>query len=277
MHRRLTIRAGLVVCLLATAMASVSCGSLDQSLTRITTTTQSSSESETRVTSESQVTRNDSEVASQVTPYLDTLISGDPAKVSDLLVCKPSDVIYPSATFDNEAFSILYKNATYSVGGVVTSDYVDYSVDVTLYFPDIADCFDQVLTDGNFMQDLAKDWVLALKDHTDVDQAKQNMVLGAFEEALRRIEEGTYTEKKVYTGIFKFHANPDSYVCEKYPDFFNLLGISNYIQKYAYVHPRKELDLLSDYTKQYVTSGDITQEEAQLVLTEKMAEITGSQ
>ncbi|MBR2751457.1 MAG: hypothetical protein IKD90_10040 [Clostridiales bacterium] len=274
--RHSIVRTMNVLLVLAMILPMVSCGSLDQSLSKITTVSSESTQAPVPGSSSDKsvpVSDNESDLSELVRSYMDTLISGDVDAVCKKFGCQRSEILFASSKVDEVVFPILYQNATYSVGGVITSDHSDYSVDVTLMFPDIADCFDQVLQDTDFMVEASKDWVLALKAHENVQEEKDEMVYLAFAEALVRIKDGTYQRKTMYTELFRFHANPGEYICEGYPNFVSLLGKSNYMRRFAFVDIREEYDLLSLYTPLFVKSGTITSEEADTILQEKFAEI----
>jgi len=276
MRNRFLYRSLLSALILSMAVISTSCGSLDQSLSRITTVTSSETSDVPSETTKSSTEDSYAALEDITRSYMDTLVSGDLASVCEKYGYKQNEVLQPASDLDDLVFSILFQSSTYNVVSVITSDHSNYSVNVDLSFPDLASCFDTVLADREFMMKASRDWVFALKNKEDGETQKEKMLDYAFKEALGRVRVGEFTDKKVYSGFFKFHKNPDEYICEGFPEFVRILGTGDYIIRFAYVDILEEYDILNRCVKYFVSNGEITEEEANTILSEKLDKISQS-
>ncbi len=272
-------RTTLSVMIVTALLFAVSCGSLDKSLSRVSSTTTSAEptleESSSEQTESQRITAND-ELTEIVTGYMETLVSGDVEEVCKTFGLERAQVLYPTYDEDNQVFSTFFQNSSYFVRGAMTSDHSNYSVYVEFSYPDLSGCFDQVLSDPAFISETAWAWIQALKNHEGENEAKAQLVKTAFLEAIRRIQDGEYIGKIKVSEAFTFHANPDEWLKTEDPDFIFLLGGDYYINRFAYMSLRQEYMHSDEYVQWFIVSGDLTVEEATAIVSEKAEQLANS-
>jgi hypothetical protein len=272
-------RTTLSVMIVTALLFAVSCGSLDKSLSRIssaTTTMEPTLEESSSIDPETQrLTAND-ELTEIVNGYMETLVSGDVEEVCKTFGLERDQVLYPTYDEDKDVFSAFFQNSTYTVRGAMTSDHSNYAVYVDFSYPDLSGCFDQVLSDPAFISETAWAWIQALKNHEGESEAKAQLVRTAFLEAVRRIQDGEFIGKIKVSDSFAFHANPDKWLKTEDPDFIFLLGGDYYINRFAYLSLRQEYMHSDEYVQWFIASGELTVEEATAIVSEKAEQVANS-
>ena len=205
------------------------------------------------------------------------------------LVCDAFDVRYEEIlpqTYDCDdlVYATLFKTMNYYYSAVVTSDYEDYTIDVTCKIPDIRGCVEEILADETFMNDVCRPWFLALigggdtSDLADPDKEYSMMKEKILLEALDRITSGEYTEKIIRTDYFSLHKNGlEDWLCTGFPDIIYICGKDNFLFKLTYIDMISEYYLLEQCGTDMVSKGELEQERLDAFLDQKRQEITDAQ
>lgn len=213
--------------------------------------------------------------------YLEVLVAGDFAATGDKFNLNYGVVLPITYECDKEFYTALFTNITYSYGSILTTDYVDYSLDVTFEVPDYQACVDTILEDEEFMNSVSSEWIQALAEDYESGKAllayydlKNNLVL----EAIRRFSEGEYNQKQMITESFVFHDNGDcTWVCRSLPEIAEMLNKENYMKRLTYMTPMYEYVLIARAGELLVMDGTIKQDQLDAVLEEKQKEIVETQ
>ena len=177
------------------------------------------------------------------------LSSGDLQGVMDYYKIIFRDIMDPVYVCYEDVFRTLFSDLEYSYGAIFTTDNIDYDLTVTCKVPDIDACVDTVFADEDFMKTVAADWVTVLVSDYESQEslyAYERMRNSILLEALRRINEGEYTEKQMFTGSFRFHDNGGraDWVCLKTPEFVRLCAQDFYMPMLVYMTPIMKLELI---------------------------------
>jgi hypothetical protein len=209
--------------------------------------------------------------------YMKVLSTGDFDAVSAYFGLSFRDMMEPVFDCYLDIFRVLFANLEYSYGSLFTTNYTDYSLDVTCKVPDIKSCVSIVLEDEEFMNEVSKEWILALVAEFGSDEsvtAYAEMVNNILLEALRRIEEGEYTEKVIATGSFRFHDNGvEDWICSGTPEFVKMCAKDDYMWKLIYIDPISEYYLIERVGNLLVSDGTIMQKQLDTCLENKRKEI----
>ncbi len=224
------------------------------------------------------------------------LSSCDPALISETFGVRYSDVLPETYSCDDQLFTFLFSNMTYTYGAIITSDDVNYSLDVTYELPDIRACVEEILADEEIMGEVGKPWVTALANGeppadpsdqedssepiipTDPDGAYNWMKEAILKEAMRRIEEGSYTGRIRFTDYFSFHNNgSDSWLCTRKAEIATFCSRDYYMWKLTYIDMVSEYHILERSGKLLVSSGEMKQEDLDVILEQKKEEIMNTQ
>ena len=213
--------------------------------------------------------------------YMDVLRRGDAVEVAEHFRLTTRDILSPVFECYEEVFRVLFTDVDYSYGALFTTDYTDYSLEVTCKIPDIKSCVSLVLEDTEFMDEVTKEWVIAIAtDYSSQDATNKynDMVNNILEEALRRIKEGEFDGKELVTGSFQFHDNGnENWICSRTPEFVKICTKDNYMWKLIYIDPTGEYKLIECVGGALVTEGTIKQKDLDNCLELKMKEIVGEE
>lgn len=209
--------------------------------------------------------------------YMKVLQTGDPTSVMEKFRISSGDFLAPIFACYVEIFTTLFTNMDYNFGALSSKGYTECDLDVTCRIPNVKACVDLVLADEDFMLEVSREWVLAqvngYNSQTAID-AYANMVNNILLEALRRINEGEFTEKTIYSGYFSFHDNGDGdWVCVATPDFVKVCNKDDYMWKLIYLDPVAEYSLVSSTGAVLVSEGTVNQKDLDECLSKKQKEI----
>lgn len=210
--------------------------------------------------------------------YMAVLQTGDLSSVMDYFRISFREITEPMYECYEQVFRTLFKDVSYDYGSVLTSDYNDFDLSVTCKVPDIDACVDTVLSDEAFMNDVSADWVKAIvAEYNSMDaliayEAMRNNILL---EALRRIEEGEFTDVLVVSGSFRFHDNSgeNNWLCTRTPDFVRMCANDYYMPKLVYIDPQSRLNLIIRVGSSLAEKGDMDRKALDTFLEEHSAEI----
>ncbi len=209
--------------------------------------------------------------------YMQVLCEGDPSSAALKFDMGYSDILPPTYPCDKEVFHTLFANMSYSYGTLVTVDHADYDLTVDCILPDIRGCVAEVLDDDTFMLDVCTPWILAMCDQYDspeVSQAYADMKNTVLLEALRRINEGEFTDTLMFSSRFTFHDNGEGkWLCKKTPDFVLICGRDNYMKKLALISMMTEYSLVETHGASLYVFDKITLEKYREVRDLKKKEI----
>lgn len=193
----------------------------------------------------------DSDLKALAEDYLQILKQGDPSQVCATFNLSSTDVLPATYPCDKDVFKTLFTHMSYGYSAIVTFDNSDYYLNVDCTLPDIRGCVDEILKDQVFMVDACTPWILAMCEEYGSDEVKQayaamkNTILV---EALRRINEGEYTESLGFSSSFLFHDNGGGkWLCKKVPDFVCICGRDNYMKKIGLINMNTEYMIIEEY------------------------------
>lgn len=182
--------------------------------------------------------------------YMQVLKQGDPTQVCSTFNLSLSEVLPATYPCDKELFKTLFTNMSYSYGSLVTLDHVNYDIAVDCTLPDVRGCVEEIQKDQLFMVDACKPWIFAMCEQYDSEEvavayaAMKNDILV---EALRRINEGEYTQTLMFSSCFTFHDNGDGeWLCKKIPDFVTVCGTDNYMRRVAMISMMTEYTIIEE-------------------------------
>ena len=206
----------------------------------------------------------DYKLKEQAEKYMAVLSSGDLQGVMDYYKIIFREIMDPVYVCYEDVFRTLFSDLEYSYGAIFTTNNIDYDLTVTCKVPDIDACVDTVFADTEFMKSAASDWVTSIvADYESMETvyAFERMKNSILLEALRRIEEGEFTEKLMITGSFRFHDNggKNDWVCIKTPDFVKRCARDYYMMKLVNIHPVMQLDLIRLTGESLIADGTIKQ------------------
>ncbi|MBR5974675.1 MAG: hypothetical protein IK020_05775 [Clostridiales bacterium] len=215
--------------------------------------------------------------------YMSTLCLGDPNLVCESFGVRYSEILPKTYDCDELVFATIFQNLDYYYSAVVTSDYVDYTVDVTCKIPDIRGCVEEILADETFMNEVCRPWLLALTEGDDPtdpsvqaasDEAYTKMKEEILMEALGRITRGEYTEKIMRTDYFSVHNNGgENWICTGFPDVVYLCAKEYYMVSLTYIDLIFEYMLIEKCGNVMVSNGELKQEKLDALLEKKKQEI----
>lgn len=232
-------------------MSSCSLGSIPSRTTSDSAFAEETSEPSDAKDSKTPEEGVDTDLKALAEEYMQILKEGDPSQVCSTFGLSLSDVLPPTYPCDKDLFKSLFANMTYSYGSLVTTDYADYDIAVDCTLPDVRGCVDEILKDELFMVEACKPWILAMCEQYDSEEvtlayaAMKNDILV---EALRRINEGEYTQTLMFSGNFTFHDNGGGkWLCKKIPDFVQICAKDNYMKKVGMINVMTEYTIIEEY------------------------------
>ena len=202
------------------------------------------------------------ELSSEADYFMLILKGGNIEEASDAFRLAQDEMLPDTYTIDSEIYKVLFTHMTYSYGILMNQDYTDYMLDVTMTLPDLLSCVTEVREDVDFMNQVAENWILAL-DSGDADEVMVQYRLmqeDTILEAIRRIEEGEYTNTKLYTDYFTFHDNQGSWLVTHFPAFADICAQDRFLKKLGLIDQITEFQILDNASQKLVEDGKLTEQ-----------------
>ena len=201
-----------------------------------------------------------SELSSEADYFMQILQAGNIEETSRAFRLNQDEMLPETYTIDSEIYKLLYTHLTYNYGVLMNQDYTDYMLDVTMSLPDLISCVSEVRGDVEFMNQAAENWILALDSGNAEDvmvyyrMMQEDIIL----EAIRRIEEGEYTQTKLYTDFFTFHDNQGSWLVTHFPAFADICARDRFLKRLGMIDPIEEFQILENSSQKLVDEGKLT-------------------
>ena len=241
----------------------------------ITTTVDPSSTEETEDTSLSGLFQK------MADDYIEVLRSGEVKPAADKFGYRRSEILTPTYACDEQVFSTVFKEISYSYGSMITSDNSNYDLNISVKIPDVRACVDTVLEDKEFMSEVAKEWVkLLCEDYSSEEAAEgyQKFKNDVILEALRRISDEEFTETVEVVGTFRFHDNGEgNWLVTKTPEFVRYCALDHFMFRIGYIDDISLYYMIQNSGKALIEEGTISQEQLDNVLLTKKNEILSNQ
>lgn len=211
------------------------------------------------------------ELVAQVEDYMAVLHSGDIEATCEKFKLEKNSLFPNTYECDEEIYRVLHTNMTYSYGSVLKEDEQDYDLEVLCNIPDLASCVSLVFSDEEYMVGASEAWVLALceGDNDQVNETYKQMLENVITEALRRIDEGEYTESVTYNDYFSLHDNINNWNVLKFPDFITFMNQNQFMNNIAYRDINQSYELFCRVGSRLVEDGKLEQK----VLEQKMEQL----